>query len=67
MSTTATRGQNATTDPHAGKVDMKLEVITVSVADFDRAKGVLRGSRVPCSSGILGNVTKVKAVGGIHD
>jgi catechol 2,3-dioxygenase-like lactoylglutathione lyase family enzyme len=38
MSTTAVRSQNATTDPRVGTVDMKLEVITIPVSDFDRAK-----------------------------
>src|SRR5688572_29625008 len=38
MSTTATRSQNATTDARVGKVDMKLEVITIPVSDVDRAK-----------------------------
>jgi catechol 2,3-dioxygenase-like lactoylglutathione lyase family enzyme len=38
MSTTATRSQDAATDPRVGKVDMKLEVITIPVSDVDRAK-----------------------------
>jgi len=38
MSTTATRSQDATTDARVGKVDMKLEVITIPVSDVDRAK-----------------------------
>jgi catechol 2,3-dioxygenase-like lactoylglutathione lyase family enzyme len=37
MSTTATRSQNATTDPRVGKVDMKLEVVTIPVSDVERA------------------------------
>jgi len=38
MSTTAIRSQDATTDARVGKVDMKLEVITIPVSDIDRAK-----------------------------
>jgi catechol 2,3-dioxygenase-like lactoylglutathione lyase family enzyme len=38
MSTTAIPSQDATTDSRVGKVDMKLEVITVPVSDVDRAK-----------------------------
>ena len=38
MSTTATRSQDTTTDARVGKVDMKLEVITIPVSDVDRAK-----------------------------
>jgi catechol 2,3-dioxygenase-like lactoylglutathione lyase family enzyme len=38
MSTTAIRSKGATTDARVGKVDMKLEVITVPVSDVDRAK-----------------------------
>jgi catechol 2,3-dioxygenase-like lactoylglutathione lyase family enzyme len=38
MSTTATRGKDANTDARVGQVDLKLEVITVPVSDFDRAK-----------------------------
>jgi len=38
VSTTATRSKDATTDPRVGKVDMKLEVITIPVSDVDRAK-----------------------------
>ena len=38
MSTTATRNKDATADARVGKVDMKLEVITVPVSDIDRAK-----------------------------
>jgi predicted enzyme related to lactoylglutathione lyase len=37
MSTTATVSQDATTGSRAGKVDMKLEVITIPVSDVDRA------------------------------
>jgi len=37
MSTTAIRSQDATTDPRVGKVDMKLEVVTIPVSDVDRA------------------------------
>ena len=38
MSTTAIRSKDATTDVRVGKVDMKLEVITIPVSDVDRAK-----------------------------
>jgi catechol 2,3-dioxygenase-like lactoylglutathione lyase family enzyme len=38
MSTTAIRSKDATADARVGKVDMKLEVITVPVSDIDRAK-----------------------------
>jgi catechol 2,3-dioxygenase-like lactoylglutathione lyase family enzyme len=38
MSTTATRSQDTTTDARAGKVAMNLEVVTIPVADVDRAK-----------------------------
>jgi catechol 2,3-dioxygenase-like lactoylglutathione lyase family enzyme len=38
MSTTAIRRKDATTDARVGKVDMKLEVITIPVSDIDRAK-----------------------------
>ena len=38
MSTTAIRSKDATTDAGVGKVDMKLEVITIPVSDVDRAK-----------------------------
>ena len=38
MSTTATRGRGATADARVGQVDMRLEVITIPVSDFDRAK-----------------------------
>ena len=38
MSATASRSQNATTAARVGKVDMKLEVITIPVSDVDRAK-----------------------------
>jgi len=38
MSTTASRSQDATTAARVGKVDMKLEVITIPVSDVDRAK-----------------------------
>ena len=38
MSTTAIRSKDATTDARVGKVDMKLEVITIPVSDVDRAK-----------------------------
>jgi catechol 2,3-dioxygenase-like lactoylglutathione lyase family enzyme len=38
MSGTAIRSKGATTDARVGKVDMKLEVITIPVSDVDRAK-----------------------------
>jgi catechol 2,3-dioxygenase-like lactoylglutathione lyase family enzyme len=38
MSTTATRSQDTTTDARVGKVAMNLEVVTIPVADVDRAK-----------------------------
>jgi catechol 2,3-dioxygenase-like lactoylglutathione lyase family enzyme len=38
MSMTATRGKDATPEAGLGKVDMRLEVITVPVSDLDRAK-----------------------------
>jgi catechol 2,3-dioxygenase-like lactoylglutathione lyase family enzyme len=38
MSTTAIRSKDATTDARVGKVDLKLEVITIPVSDVDRAK-----------------------------
>jgi catechol 2,3-dioxygenase-like lactoylglutathione lyase family enzyme len=38
MSSTATRSKDTTTDPRVGKVDLKLEVITIPVSDVDRAK-----------------------------
>jgi catechol 2,3-dioxygenase-like lactoylglutathione lyase family enzyme len=38
MSTTAIRNKDATADPRVGKVDMKLEVVTIPVSDVDRAK-----------------------------
>ena len=37
MSTTATRSKDAATKPRVGKVDMKLEVVTIPVSDIDRA------------------------------
>jgi predicted enzyme related to lactoylglutathione lyase len=43
MSTTATRSDNATPDLDVGQTDMKLEVITVPVSDFDRAKEFYAG------------------------
>src|SRR4051794_12490585 len=38
MSTTELRSGDATSDASVGKIDMKLEVVTVPVADVDRAK-----------------------------
>ena len=37
MSTTAIRSQDATNGARVGKVDMKLEVVTIPVSDVDRA------------------------------
>jgi catechol 2,3-dioxygenase-like lactoylglutathione lyase family enzyme len=37
MSTTATPSRDATTGARVGKVDMKLEVVTIPVSDIDRA------------------------------
>jgi catechol 2,3-dioxygenase-like lactoylglutathione lyase family enzyme len=36
--TTAIRSENSTTDAQVGKVDLKLEVITIPVSDVDQAK-----------------------------
>ena len=38
MSATALRESNAATNPSVGKVDMKLEVVVIPVANVDRAK-----------------------------
>ena len=38
MSTTATRSQDAKASARVGKIDLKLEVITIPVSDVDRAK-----------------------------
>jgi len=38
MSTTAVSRSDAARDARVGKVDMKLEVVTIPVADVDRAK-----------------------------
>jgi catechol 2,3-dioxygenase-like lactoylglutathione lyase family enzyme len=38
MSTTAVRSDAATRDAGVGKVDMKLEVVTIPITDVDRAK-----------------------------
>ena len=38
MSTTVVGSQDATRDARVGKVDLKLEVITIPVSDVDRAK-----------------------------
>jgi catechol 2,3-dioxygenase-like lactoylglutathione lyase family enzyme len=43
MSTTATPTKDATTDARVGKVDMKLEVVTIPVSDVDRAKAFYGG------------------------
>ncbi len=37
MSTTATRSQGTTPDARVGKVDLKLEVVTIPVSDVERA------------------------------
>ena len=38
MSTTQTRTRESTRKPSVGKVDLKLEVVTIPVSDVDRAK-----------------------------
>ena len=38
MSTTATRTEDSSTDTRVSKADLKLEVITIPVSDFDRSK-----------------------------
>ena len=38
MSTTATRSKDAKASARVGKVDLKLEVVTIPVSDVDRAK-----------------------------
>ena len=38
MSTTATRSEDSATDARVSKADLKLEVITIPVSDFDRSK-----------------------------
>jgi hypothetical protein len=38
MSATAAHPSNATSDASVGKIDMKLEVVTIPVSDVDRAK-----------------------------
>jgi predicted enzyme related to lactoylglutathione lyase len=43
MSTTAVSSKDATADARVGTVDMKLEVITIPVADIDRAKEFYEG------------------------
>ncbi len=43
MSTTATRSKDAPADAGVAQVDMKLEVITISVSDIDRAKEFYEG------------------------
>ena len=43
MSTTATRTKDATPDASVGKVDLKLEVVTIPVSDVDRAKKFYEG------------------------
>ena len=43
MSTTATRTKDATPATSVGKVDLKLEVVTIPVSDVDRAKKFYEG------------------------
>jgi catechol 2,3-dioxygenase-like lactoylglutathione lyase family enzyme len=43
MSTTAVPSAEATRDPRAGKVALKLEVVTIPVSDVDRAKEFYEG------------------------
>jgi hypothetical protein len=53
MSTATIRSKDATADARVGKVDMKLEVITIPVSDVDRAKefyGVSAGGSTPTSA-----------------
>jgi catechol 2,3-dioxygenase-like lactoylglutathione lyase family enzyme len=38
MSTTTLRSNDATTESHVSTVDLRLEVITIPVSDFDRSK-----------------------------
>jgi catechol 2,3-dioxygenase-like lactoylglutathione lyase family enzyme len=38
MSTTAVRTTDAATDGRVGKIDLKLEVVTIPVSDYDQAK-----------------------------
>ena len=42
MSTTAVRTNDATAPARVGKVDLKLEVVTIPVSDVDRAKALDR-------------------------
>jgi catechol 2,3-dioxygenase-like lactoylglutathione lyase family enzyme len=58
MSTTEARSNDATGDAGAGKVDMKLEVITIPVSDVDRATAFYVGlgwrqDVTPPGSGVL--------------
>jgi catechol 2,3-dioxygenase-like lactoylglutathione lyase family enzyme len=58
MSTTEARSNDATSDAGAGKVDMKLEVITIPVSDVDRATKFYMGlgwrqDITPPGSGVL--------------
>jgi catechol 2,3-dioxygenase-like lactoylglutathione lyase family enzyme len=43
MSTAAIRSKDSTADARVGKVDMKLEVVTIPVSDLDRAKEFYEG------------------------
>src|SRR5215217_6086250 len=43
MSTTAVRSQDAPAETRVGQVDLKLEVVTIPVADYDRAKDFYGG------------------------
>jgi catechol 2,3-dioxygenase-like lactoylglutathione lyase family enzyme len=43
MSTTAAQRSEATKDARVGRVDMKLEVVTIPVTDVDRAKAFYEG------------------------
>ena len=38
MSTTAVGGKDTATDGRVGKLALKLEVVTIPVSDYDRAK-----------------------------
>jgi len=53
MSTTAIASKDASADARGGRVDMKLEVITIPVSDLDRAKQFyvgLGGGSTPTSA-----------------
>ena len=45
MSTSAIRSEASATGARVGQVDLKLEVITIPVSDFDRSKNFYEGLR----------------------